>query len=444
MDRFVVTRRDAMRRVAGATAAWGISGLGSTGMGMAEDTVKGPASTSALPPLGFRLKLDVVSEGYDRKTEWFQPRVGIVPPSTAVMTLSQAQVWGSDIFTGIYQMRSDDLGGTWTRPAVIKTLAPRPYGDGIEARPCDLTPAWHAATGKLLMTGHTANYHPGEKGNFIEDDKHTLDVVYAVYDAREHTWSEWKTVRMPDRDHFFWASGGCTDRVDLPGGDILLPLYCLEKKEVTAKVGRGCFFATVMRCAFDGKELRYVEHGDEIRTSVPRGYCEPSLTRYDERFYLTLRNDVRGYVAVSRDGLHFEKPIPWVFDDGKELGSYNTQQHWVTHSDGLFLSYTRRGANNDHIIRNRAPLFMARVDPKRLCVLRGTECEVAPNRGAQLGNFGTVNASPGESWVVTSECMQGDAKDWKNIELTERRGANNRVYVCRVRWDRPNRLVGRA
>jgi hypothetical protein len=84
----------------------------------------------------------------------------------------------------------------------------------------------------------------------------------------------------------------------------------------------------------------------------------------DGRYYLTLRNDVRGYVSVSDDGLHFAEPKPWTFDDGAELGSYNTQQHWLAHRDGLFLVYTRRGANNDHIVRHRAPLFMARVDPK--------------------------------------------------------------------------------
>ena len=68
-------------------------------------------------------------------------------------------------------------------------------------------------------------------------------------------------------------------------------------------------------------------------------------------------------MSVSDDGLQFAEPKPWTFDDGAELGSYNTQQHWLAHSDGLFLVYTRRGANNDHIVRHRAPLFMAQVDP---------------------------------------------------------------------------------
>ena len=65
---------------------------------------------------------------------------------------------------------------------------------------------------------------------------------------------------------------------------------------------------------------------------------------------MTMRNDKKGFVAVSDDGLHFGPIKPWTFDDGSELGSYNTQQKWVTHSDGLFLVYTRRGVDNDEII----------------------------------------------------------------------------------------------
>ena len=76
--------------------------------------------------------------------------------------------------------------------------------------------------------------------------------------------------------------------------------------------------------------------------------------------------------------------------------------------------------------------IFARVDPDRPCVLRATERELVPNRGAQLGNFGTVNASRQESWVITSEGMQGDAKKPMDLELTARRGANARVYLARL------------
>jgi hypothetical protein len=86
-----------------------------------------------------------------------------------------------------------------------------------------------------------------------------------------------------------------------------------------------------------------------------------------------MRADHSAFVARSDDGLRFELFIEWKFDDGQVLGSYNTQQHWLTHNDTLYLIYTRRGANNDHVMRHRAPLFIAEVDPVRLCVRRATE-----------------------------------------------------------------------
>jgi hypothetical protein len=39
-----------------------------------------------------------------------------------------------------------------------------------------------------------------------------------------------------------------------------------------------------------------------------------------------------------RDGLHLEAPQKWLSDDGTHLGSYDTQQHGMTHSNGLFLA----------------------------------------------------------------------------------------------------------
>ena len=390
--------------------------------------------------VGYQTQLDVVSEGYDRVTEWFQPRVGIIPPSTAVLTMTKARLWGSDIFTAIQEMRSDDLGQTWSEPAPQATLDRRTAPNGTIICPCDMTPAWHAATRKLLVTGHTANYVAGEKGGLVLDTTRILEAVYSAYDPDRRTWAEWSTLRLPDIDRFFQVSAGCTQRVDLPGGDILLPLYCMTRAECERAASAGDHFVTVARCSFDGEVLRYLRSGNDLCTPGGRGFCEPSLTWYRGRFYLTLRNDLRGYVTTSRDGLDYAEPVPWSFDDGEELGSYNTQQHWVTHSDGLFLAYTRRGANNDEVIRHRAPMFLAEVDPDRLCVLRDTEREIIPNRGAQMGNFGAVTASTDESWVVNSECMHGDAQDPYNLELTEARGADNRVYVCRLRWDRPNRL----
>ncbi|MCM8768758.1 MAG: glycoside hydrolase [Candidatus Omnitrophica bacterium] len=384
--------------------------------------------------LNYEIKLEVVREGCDRKTEWFQPRAGILPPKSAVLTVTQSQLGGSDIFTGLASAWSTDLGLSWSDFTFHLNLARREETDGSELVICDVTPQWHAASGKLLATGHTARY---QEGTLVSGQRYT---AYTVYQPETHTWTNWKVLKMPDEKKFFSCGAGCTQRVDLKNGEILLPVYFLPEEEA-ANPWHHCYRSTVLRCCFDGKSLSYIEHGDELTVPEPRGLGEPSLTFFQGEFFLTLRNDHQGYVTRSKDGLHFQPPIPWKFDDGTPLGSYNTQQHWVTHSEGLYLVYTRRGANNDHIFRHRAPLFIAEVDPKGLCVLKETEKILVPERGAQLGNFGSVNVSPKESWVLTSEGMQGDAKNPYNIQLTFHRGANNRIYLCRLLWSQPNRLL---
>jgi hypothetical protein len=138
---------------------------------------------------------------------------------------------------------------------------------------------------------------------------------------------------------------------------------------------------------------------------------------------MTIRNDLRGYVTVSEDGLNFAPLRAWTFDDGSDLGSYNTQQKWVTHGDGLFLVYTRRGANNDHIPRNRAPLFIAEVDPEKLQVIRRTERIAVPERGADIGNFDATTVNEKETWITT---------------------AGGPAFLTRIQWSKPNPLAGRV
>ncbi|NLE67632.1 MAG: hypothetical protein GX608_09445, partial [Lentisphaerae bacterium] len=55
----------------------------------------------------------------------------------------------------------------------------------------------------------------------------------------------------------------------------------------------------------------------------------------------------------------------------------------------------------------RAPLFMAEVDPDRLCVRRDTERIVFPENGARMGNFCMADVGPSESWVISGEWLEG-------------------------------------
>jgi hypothetical protein len=164
-----------------------------------------------------------------------------------------------------------------------------------------------------------------------------------------------------------------------------------------------------------------------------RGLVEPSLTMFKNKYYLTLRNDFRGYVTTSEDGLNFSAIKEWTFNDGKELGSYNTQAHWLSHSNGLFLTYTRRDASNEHITRNRAPIFIAEVDPVKLNVIRSTEKILIPERGVMLGNFGAAPITKDESWVTDAEFVYGDKP--------HPRGADGTVWATRVFWSKKNKLL---
>ncbi len=137
--------------------------------------------------------------------------------------------------------------------------------------------------------------------------------------------------------------------------------------------------------------------------------------------------------------MHFKPLIRWSFDDGADLGSYNTQAHWLTHSEGLFLTYTRRGANNDHIPRNRAPIFIAQVDPRRLHVIRSTEMILIPERGVMLGNFGAAAITPEESWVSDAEFISRLTDPEAGIK-PHPRGADGTVWIGREKWSKAKRV----
>lgn len=385
----------------------------------------GPVSLVAddSTPLTYEVDLRTVREGFDGKTCWVQARAGAIPqsgdfPATVVLTMQKLLLTGSDVFYALNEMRTSD-GKNWIGPVKHETLARRRLSDTREIAICDFTPGWHAKTQKLLGTGHSVRY---ENNKVMHVRKRS--VAYSVYNQQDHTWSDWTTMSMPDEPRFENCGAGSAQRWDRKDGTILLPVYFKPKHEKQ-------FSTTVVLCDFDGEKLTYKKHGSTHTVPVKRGLYEPSITKFQRKYYLTMRNDDKGYVSVSDDGLNYSEPVVWKFDDGEELGNYNTQQHWVTHSDGLFLVYTRRGANNDHVFRHRAPLFMAEVDPATLRVKRDTERIIVPEKGARMGNFAVVNISPSETWVVVAEWMQPIG--------IEKYGSNNRVYTSRIKWSRPSK-----
>ena len=384
----------------------------------------------------YTIDLTVAQQGFDNKMCWVHARAGAIPgpagtQPTVVMTMQKLDISGSDVYYALNEIRTTDSGATWTEPKEHASFARVPFSwkgkPSLETTVCDFTPRWHAKTQKLLGTGHTVVYE-NNRGLRVRP----RDTAYAVYDTETQSWSPWKTLEMPSDLKFDNSGAGCVQRVDLENGDILLPTYFKP-------IGTDQYSTTVMRCHFDGETLKYVEHGSELSVAVKRGLYEPSLTRFSEQFYLTMRNDDDGYVTVSDDGLTYNEPQKWTYDDGEVLGNYNTQQHWVSHSDALFLVYTRRGADNDHVFRHRAPLFIAQVDPEKLQIIRASEQILVPEKGARMGNFGVTEISANETWVTVTEWMQGPAPNYSNPAPVVERGADNRIWVAKIKWTQPNR-----
>ena len=388
------------------------------------------AAASAPAVLAFATQADVAYQELNPGFCWFHPRAASLPGfgqggQPAVIMTIQKHLVASDHYSGMYFLRTDDLGKTWTQPIEIPELAWR-RGEGNETiAVADVTPAWHARSRKLLAIGIKLRYSPN--GDQLLDKPRSHECAYATFDPTTNAWSGWRELAMPaTEDKFFLVAPGCIQWVERPDGSLLLPIY------FKGQAGSD-YSVTVLHCGFDGREMTYIKHGDELTVQGGRGLCEPSLAAFQGKYYLTLRHDERAYVTTSADGLHYAPIKPWTFDDGSDLGSYNTQAHWLVHSEALFLSYTRRGANNDHIPRNRAPIFVAQVNPATLQVRRATEKALLPERGAMLGNFGAGPITANESWVTDAEYMMG--------AQPHARGADGTSWVGRVTWSVPNRLA---
>lgn len=377
-----------------------------------------PATPPARKP---HIRRQIVLQQLNPDFCWFHPRAAAIPGAgrggrPAVILTLQKHLRASDHYSGLFTLRTDDLGATWSGPQEIPELAWTPQPDGSTLAVADVTPGYHPPTKKVLAIGCSVYYGP--RGQQLHDRPRFSQTAYAVYDPSTNRWSRWHTLELPPEQKFNLARNGCGQWWVEEDGRLLVPIYFAPRADVP-------FGVTVLRCAFDGQKLRYLQHGDELHLPVQRGLCEPSIVRFAGRYFLTLRNDLKGYVTAGIDGLRWQPIRPWTFDDGQELGSYNTQQHWVVAGQHLYLVYTRRGAQNDHIVRHRAPLFLAQVDPDKLCVVRSTEQVLIPERGAMLGNFGAASIDSHQAWVTDAEYYLGTRP--------HPRGADGTVWLARVR-----------
>ncbi len=359
---------------------------------------------------------------------WSQSRPAVIPgnPARVIVTTQEIEKRGAHGFRDIFITETNDGAKTWSEPKRIDALQRQRYEDGVERVFGDICPQWHAKTGKLLLTGKCFGFLLNPNDNKAKDDRSQERVAYAVHSPDTGAWTAMKIMDMPEKDHagnpILEPNAGCHQRVDLPNGDILLPVrYRADSKSRV-------YTTIVTRCAFDDETLRYLEHGSEHRISIPRGLYEPSVCAFQGRYFLTMRGEENGHVTRGEDGLNYQPAVEWKFDDGQPLLSANTQQHWITHGDALYLIYTRKGANNDHVFRNRAPIFIARVDPDKLHLIRATERILMSETGLDLGGgYAPMDVNKNETWVISTEMGFPEG----------RKDENNRVLLAKILWSRP-------
>ncbi len=378
-----------------------------------------------------RIERQVIFPGRRTGTSWFHPRGCMIPAAGAsagqrhaLMTLQS--IGGSDVFGPVHWTISRDLGRTWSDPQPIPGLGRRKLAGDQEEGICDTVPEYHSPTKTVLAIGHNVYYRRG----VLARPQGARWPVYVVR-AEDSSWSKPQRLLWDDPRGALIYSCGCAQRITLADGDVLVPLTFGDDAAKPRSV-------TSVRCTFDGRKLAIRDVGKSLAGRVGRGFLEPSLAAHGGRYFMTIRaEDERGYVSTSGDGLAWFPEQPWLWHDGQPIAMSTTQQRWLVHSDGLLLVYTRKDEQNAKVMRWRAPLFVAQVDPSTLRLWRDTEQVVLPLVGdgardpdhvALMGNFHTLAASEDQSWVTVGENRRNDA--WKGDTL-----------LARIAWRRPNRLV---
>ncbi|MGV8095434.1 MAG: hypothetical protein AB2L24_26575 [Mangrovibacterium sp.] len=369
---------------------------------------------------------------------FLQARTAIVSDAEnkrSILTMSAHGV-GTHAYGDLFFMDSTFQSQRWSFPQRIENLKKRIVDNKFIKVFGDVTPVWHEKSRTVLCTGKTFFSDISDSAYIFDlkkviaenlpkkriDIENLQEVAYAVYHPGNNKWSVPKAIDLPEKldngDEFYCTNAGCTQWVELPDGDVLLPVRYIKGN---------LYVSTVILCSYDGQNLKYKKHGSRFTVADRRGLVEPSIASYNGSYFLTMRGDFSAYVAKSNDGLNFRSFREWEFSDGSWLGSYNTQQHWIANSHGLFLVYTRKGANNDHVFRHRAPLFIAQVDPERLCVIKETEKRLMPipEGVSDLGNFGITYVNDNESWVTAAVTPS-------KIGLAHRK---TKILIAKVKWD---------
>ncbi len=328
---------------------------------------------------------------------------------------------GRDTIGKVIYRNSTDLCATMSPIAMPPHLQVRKAEDGaLESAHLGLT--YHRQTNTVLAAGCMTRF----KGGHVVNGHTHRAIAYTVLNLQSREWSPWRTFQPPGAVYGKNpAFQPCPQLHVFENGDVLVPFQWKKNGQGSPRMWSG-----TVRCSFDGKNLVPQKSGNSHTIPVGRGLYEPELVEWRGRFYMTLRaEDKRGYLTQSDDGLQWDDPVPWTWDDGQVVAMNQTQTRLLTHADGLLLIYTRIRDDNGGVFRHRAPLHCVEVDPKTFRLRRKTERIIVSNRGRPVGNFYVCPVTPEESWVGVSE--------W------DRTGneTNGDTFIARIIWSTPNTLV---
>ena len=347
----------------------------------------------------------------ERGEAFFHPRVTVVGDDGRNLLMTLQTIGGSDYFGHVQFAKSNDDGETWSEPELIPDMGRVKLPNGIEDGVCDVVPDFHERTGAILAVGHNVLYKDGRLydslGDFHPENGERLQryIVYTVMKSDGEWVSKRKRLECAEFADCSIYSCGCSQKVILPNGNILIPVTfgCWGRKDR---------LVTSILCSFDGETLTVIEKGSDLENPVGRGLLEPSLVKFGGRFYMTIRaEDERGHVSVSEDGLNWSPIKPWTWEDETPLRMSTTQQHWLTLGGKLFLVYTRDIGDNTDVMRWRSPLLMAEVDIDSMILRRDSETVVLPIRGdagnpdtvGLMGNFHAIPLSENEAIATVGE-----------------------------------------
>lgn len=341
--------------------------------------------------------------GFDGKFCKMSPNIATDWNGNAILTYGMLLLSGSDVFFGTYVTKSTDGGDTWCEPKKVESIKDEYVGDvrvsyAAGIRYACKTNRWYAIGVSTAYRGDNRPLDSRYNGKPFR-----LPYYYNV-NPESLEFGPRQLIELPVEYDVAMPFGAFED----DDGTVIISFYY---REPTAVLKPGAWTRpTKVVCAryqFGKDGLEFTEIGEPITCEeLKRGIGEPSIVKAGGKYWMTIRSDERGMLAESTDGLSYGPLKTWCWEDGTPIGNRNTQQHWLVLSDGIYLTYTREGATNDHVFRNRAPVFIAKFDQERMCLIRSTEIPLVPEYGARLGNFSTISDGTGRAWLMTAEWMQ--------------------------------------